>query len=214
MTALRTLFTSRQAKLLAVLLAAVGMVALLNRVGGSHTAQTIPVAPASSAQAPETLTWSPTTGPVPGAPSTRPGPQPAANDTPTPDGSTDVGDDVGDAGTNPARAATITAGPTDPREAALALLAALLNTYNKTPQQWRAGFADTITPQLRDLYANVDPSAVPNVATLATPVVATIVGDAVVDVRVPTSGGGTFTVTMVGGSHRWLGSQIDYARPS
>jgi hypothetical protein len=210
MTALRTFVAGRRALVVALVVAAVGCVALLNRVGGSHTAQTIPVAPASSGHAPETRSWSP--APATGPRSTLPASDTAQ--TPTPAGSTDVGDDVGDAGTNPARAATITAGPTDPREATLALLAALLNTYNKTPEQWRAGFADKITPQLRDLYADVDPSAVPNVGTLATPVLATIVGDAVVDVRAPTSGGGTFTVTMVGGSHRWLGSQIDYARPS
>jgi hypothetical protein len=200
-TILRTLVTGRRGIIVAAVAAVIAVIAISNRCGAPATPQTIPAGPASPTPQPSgSIRWSPT--PTPPRP-----PSPAAT-------SPAATDNDGDPGTNPFIRATITAGPADPRDAAVAFVAALLNTLAKTPEQWRAGFADKVTPQLRDLYATVDPSAVPSVGRIDSPVTATVIGDAVVTVRLPVTNGGTITVTMLGATHRWLVSQVDYTGPT
>jgi hypothetical protein len=213
-TALRSLVTGRRGIVLAAVAVVVAVIAVSNRCGVPATPQTIPAGSSIRAshtpRAAVSIRWSP--------PATlAPAPSPAATSPPSPSSNTD---NDGDAGSNPPAGASITAGPADPRDAALAFTEALLNTYGKNAPQWRAGFEDNpdgsprVTPQLRDLYATVDPSAVPDVGQLTRPITATAIGDAVVTVTLPTTRGATITVTMVGATGRWLAAQVDYTGPT
>jgi hypothetical protein len=194
-----TLTAHRRTAVLAGVAVILALLVVANRCAGASTPQTIPGPAASTRQAPATTqVWSPAAPPSPSPAAT----SPAATDNDA------------DPGIDPLAQPHITAGPTDPREAAIGFVAALLNTYGKTPEQWRAGFADKATPQLRDLYATVDPSTVPDVGRIATPVTATVIGDAVVTVTIPATNGATITVTMVGATHRWLAAQVEYTGPA
>jgi hypothetical protein len=158
-----------------------------------------------------------TAAPAPPAASTmrqpHPAPSPAVTSAMTAaSASVDTGDDT--AGEAPDETATITAGPADPAEAALAFAASWLNTLGKTPQQWRASLTGRLTPALAAQLADADPATVP-VGRAAGPVQVTSGGDQLVLAAVPvvsTAGApiDTPTLTPTWASHRWLVSEIDW----
>jgi hypothetical protein len=205
---IRNLAGSRRAIAIGVAVAA-GLIVLAGaRLTGPGDTATVTTTAAQTGRpqpSPSTAPWQPPNAASP----------PAAPTTPAPSAPA-VGDTVDD----PAPAPTdvrITTGPVDPREAASILVAKILNTYGRTAAQWRANFANLLTPQLRDLYANVDPAEthVPH-GVVGSPIVATTIGQGVVTVTVPVVDNtgqplGTVTTTLVGTSHQWLAAQIDWA---
>jgi hypothetical protein len=171
-----------------------------------------PAAPATTtATGPARQTWSPT--PAAPRPHIPPTASPATNDTHNEDDH-----QLGDPGTDPHTAATITDGPADPADAALTFSSIWISTYGKSPEQWRASLIDArpplVTPDLARLLADADPASVPT-GTL-TAARATAAGDALQRVAMTVVGNtshrpsGTLTVTVTGASGRWLTSEIDW----
>jgi hypothetical protein len=126
--------------------------------------------------------------------------------------------DDGDDGVaeTPAVSAVITDGPADPGEAAMRFLTTWLNTYGKTPTQWRDSLHSLVTAQLWDLLADADPATVPQGKLVGLPLVKPG-GDLLAVVSVAINRGahadipnGTVTVTMTARSHRWLATQLDW----
>lgn len=111
----------------------------------------------------------------------------------------------------PDQASTITSGERDPRAFAVDFAASWLNTSNKTARQWLDGFADRVTPDLRDLLADVDPLTVPVGRIVDGGVQVLSGGDELLLVRVPLDTGGMVTLTLSGRTHRWLVSEIDWS---
>jgi hypothetical protein len=137
------------------------------------------------------------------------GPVGSAASSPDPGGDGDDGsDDISD------QPAVITAGPADPREAAVQLLVKILNSQGKTPEVWRAGFRSLVTPQLAGELAEADPANVP-VGQVGDRITVAPGGDQLAIVTIPIVTGpdqavvATAKLTMTGVSHRWLGSELD-----
>jgi hypothetical protein len=103
------------------------------------------------------------------------------------------------------------------RQAAVQFVAAWLNTTGKTPEQWRAGLSQKLTPAQVEQFADADPESVPP-GRIGTPIDADWGGDHLAVVSLPiieqadrtnTHVLTTVVVTMVAGPHGWLVSAVD-----
>lgn len=153
-------------------------------------------------------------------------PSPAVSASRPPAASPTQGNDGPGSDNNPASntggftQATITAGPTDPREAAINFLVKYLNTSG-SPGMWRDSVKPYVTPALAVQIDGADPTRVPVGIVNQPTAVAVPVGDSQVAVTVnlivdqyhPSKVVDILTVTLDGSTHRWLAAQLDATRP-
>ncbi len=141
---------------------------------------------------------------------------PAASSAPADphNAATETGDHAEDGTDDGAPTVQVT---TDPavQEAAAAFVAAWLNTANRSPQMWRNGLFDQVTPDLAAYLAEADPASVP-AGTKAAAVTVTKQGSLMgAEVKVVTTEptpqqAGTLTLTLVQRGGRWLTSEFDW----